>query len=115
MRRRRNEGVGEDTSRQEGEERGESALRRRRDCASRKRGHKSLAGAKIIEDGSPRGRLNPAAASSVCWVIVGRADQVVSEEKQAGMWAQANRGGEGKGREGEGMGGGEGTGREAVA
>lgn len=46
----------------------------------------------------PRGRLNQAAASSVCSVIVGRADQVVSEEKQAGMWLAESRGGEGKGR-----------------
>lgn len=61
-------------------------------------------GAKIIENGSPRGRLNQAAASSVCSVIAGNADQVVSEvaerrpeEKQAGMWSESDRGGEGKG------------------
>lgn len=72
--------------------------------------HKSFAGAKIIKDGSPRGRLNQAAASSACSVIAGRADQVVSEGKQAGMWSEANRGGEGKGR-----GGGRGSGRAVVA
>lgn len=68
-------------------------------CESRTR-HKSFAGAKIIENGSPRGRLNQAAAS----VIAGNADQVVPEaaarrpeEKQAGMWSESDRGGEGKG------------------
>lgn len=72
-------------------------------CESRTR-HKSFAGAKIIENGSPRGRLNQAAASSVCSVIAGSADQVVleaavrrPEEKQAGMWSELDRGGEGKG------------------
>lgn len=71
-------------------------------CESRMR-HKSFAGAKIIENGSPRGRLNQAAASSVCSVIAGNADRVVSEaaarrpeEKPAGMWSESDRGGEGK-------------------
>lgn len=44
----------------------------------------------------PRGRLNQAAASSVCSVIVGRADQVVSEGKQAGMWLAEDRGRRGR-------------------